>query len=177
MKKELKIRQFHPNAEKHSIIWLFFKPSTHIFGGIAENFPRVKRLFIVTQSITFVENENFVGLETLEELHLQHNLIETLPEDAFEGLVNMKQLHLSYNRIKEIPEQIFCNLKAIQVIAINSNAIMKFPSKLFKANKQLRVIATYKNPANSNDLDISQSPGVKLYNESKLTFYQGNREL
>jgi Leucine-rich repeat (LRR) protein len=115
----------------------------------------------VNQKIKYLERGNFKHQGTLQELHLNNNQIENLPEDAFSDLRNLKQLILSYNKIEQLPEKIFKNLKNIERIDLRYNRIHVFSVNLVASNLKLEIFLTEENPANSSNIDIRRIPTVK----------------
>jgi Leucine-rich repeat (LRR) protein len=145
--KHLKIRLSHPSAAVIESLNIKFSPSHYVFTGIAENFPKLKHLSVIKQSIKFVERENFAGLESLETLRLYRNQIESLPEDAFYDLPNLKILNLSCNQIKQFPTNIFSKLAKVEEIWINDN------------------------PGTTDNVNFSGISQVKLYNETTRYYF------
>jgi Leucine-rich repeat (LRR) protein len=124
----LKFRPIFDGLPSIEALWLLFKPSKHIFNGIGEYFPNLKRLEISQQLIKFVERENFANMKNLEELRLQSNKIEFLPEDVFWDLTNLKIVNLSNNRLVELPAKLLMNSKQIKEVDTKNNRIRKSSS-------------------------------------------------
>ena len=57
--------------------------------------------------------ESFIRLEALEELYLDSNQLECLP-DAIGNLINLKELDILENKIAELPKS-FIKLKQLEI--------------------------------------------------------------
>jgi Leucine-rich repeat (LRR) protein len=105
--RNLKITQSHRNATNAENVKIEFRPSNHIFAGIAENFPKLKILRIVRQKIKSIERENFADLWNLKELWLDGNEIQSLNENVFEELTNLQILDIKNNKLTSLPEHMW----------------------------------------------------------------------
>lgn len=163
--RNLKIKptfSFSSSSSDIQIVHLNFKPSTHIYSGIGDGFPNLEGLYIATQTIQFIERDNFVNLEQLSKLGLQSNKIEYLPKDVFYDLVNLKELFLNNNRIKKLPEQVFGNLRRVERIYLNSNKIEFLPRNLFTNNDELYSIYIYENVLKIVDVDFTKVAKLEI---------------
>lgn len=124
-----------------------FTLSPHIFTGIGENFPKLKSLCIIDQSIEVIEREDFLGLVNLEGLFLNGNKINFLPGDVLYDLQNLRYFDISRNLIK------------------------RFHPNIFKMLTNIEGIGAYGNPGKMNEIDFS-TINVKFFNETVKYYYK-----
>ena len=98
---------------------------------------RLDRLFNLTSlliqwsNLTKLVDNDFIGLENLEYLHLGNNLLRNLSGDVFWRLSNLKTLTLRDNLIFELPKDIFeYNLK-LEGIYLANNQIKYINPTIF----------------------------------------------
>ena len=167
----MKIRKSSEGPADVGHLFFDFRPSKHIFAGLGENFPNVVFLYIIDQGIKFVERNNFIGLQKLENLFMRDNQIEFLPEDVFNDLSSLKRLYLTNNFIMELPEKLFMNLINIEEIGFDGNHIKSLPTNLFLNNLNLKMLTLYCDELKLNDFDLSAMPNVKLFNITHCVYY------
>lgn len=150
------------NSADVKMLKIDFKSSTHIFPGIGETFPNLRRLRIDNQSIEIVERENFEGLEQLEVLDFSRNQIKYFINNIFWDLQNLTILAFSDNQIELLQKETFQNLKQITEINFSNNKIEHFPKDLFKNNLMLKRMFAYKNPLKTVDIDFTKLKKLRI---------------
>jgi Leucine-rich repeat (LRR) protein len=166
----LKIRLIDPKISNFTAISLNFKPFTHVFLGIGDNFPKLDTLTISKQNISVVQRQSFKRLEKLEYLNLEENQIEFLLEEIFWDLPNLKFLNISNNRISQLPAKIFINLRNIATIDFSNNRVKEVPSSLFQNNLKLKTIDVSFNGLRTNQINVSMIPNVVIINQFEGVF-------
>ncbi len=85
--------------------------------------------------------ETIPGIESVRELLLAHNYLETIPEGIFDKLSNLKILDLSYNQLKYLPHDILkLNLDKLN---LTGNPIAPAQEKVLKEKFGDKVIVDY----------------------------------
>ncbi|XP_061466572.1 leucine-rich repeat-containing G-protein coupled receptor 4 isoform X1 [Rhineura floridana] len=83
---------------------------------------------------------SFKGCSSLEEISLQHNLIEEIKEDIFQGLTSLRTLDLSRNLIHRVYKEAFTTLGAITNLDLSFNALTSFPTGGLAGLNQLKLV-------------------------------------
>ncbi|KAJ3449384.1 hypothetical protein M0812_05531 [Anaeramoeba flamelloides] len=103
------------------------------------------------------------GLQNLQHLHLDANMIVEISEKSFQGLSSLERLILSYNQIENLPKLLMkdlCNLKRFEIDGNNLKTI----GKGFQALKKLKILE-----ANGNELVEIDQQVFKLPKLEKLS--------
>ena len=88
---------------------------------------------------------DLIQFENLEELHLNHNLLEEFPVEL-QKLPNLKVLLLNHNKIRVIPEWIV-GLEKLQVLQMHHNPLEDIPLKHIASMPQLVCLGFPNEPA------------------------------
>ena len=102
----------------------------------------VRRLRILTAGIAELQEDDFSGLDSLEELFLDDNQLSTLPEEIFSELTSLKILSLKQNPLTSLPAGLFNGLDNLQDLAMIPNHLSSLPAGIFSglsSLQQLRV--------------------------------------
>lgn len=75
-----------------------------------------------------------------EELYLDTNNIQEIPEELTKRLVYLVRIDLSYNKLRAIPAKIFSNLTRLETLILSYNKIQCLESAAFKGLKNLRIL-------------------------------------
>lgn len=65
----------------------------------------------------------FTGVEQLQRLHLSHNQIDTIADNAFTNLINLQYIDLRHNRINRIKANLYSNLNHLIALHLEENPI------------------------------------------------------
>ncbi|XP_025085214.1 toll-like receptor Tollo [Pomacea canaliculata] len=85
-------------------------PLPHLHKKLQELFRGISMLTYVSigySSIKTITSATFIGVPHVEEINLDKNVIEVLPDGVFDHLVNLTVLRVSYNRLSVIRETTF----------------------------------------------------------------------
>ena len=63
----------------------------------------------------------FVGLSVLRELHLSHNLLQSIEENNILGLEELHVLALDHNRLTSLPADLFTRLAKLRILNLHHN--------------------------------------------------------
>ena len=70
-------------------------------------------------------------LTALRKIHLQHNMITTIPQRVFERLPNLEVLHLRHNKLRFLSsDNLFQNMNNLSVLDLSGNHLGTWPSTL-----------------------------------------------
>uniref|UniRef100_A0A3B3R908 Leucine-rich repeat-containing G-protein coupled receptor 4 n=1 Tax=Paramormyrops kingsleyae TaxID=1676925 RepID=A0A3B3R908_9TELE len=75
----------------------------------------------------------------IEEMYLQHNVIQQIHRDTFQGMASLHTLDLSRNEIKYIHKDSFLSLWALTNLDLSLNLLSSFPTAGLSAVSQLKL--------------------------------------
>ncbi|KAG8438226.1 hypothetical protein GDO86_008788 [Hymenochirus boettgeri] len=81
----------------------------------------------------------FEGCSALEEVYLQHNLIQEVQNESFRGLTALRVLDLSQNKIQTIHNEAFTTLKALTNLDLSFNDLSSFSTVGLHGVNQLKL--------------------------------------
>lgn len=76
--------------------------------------------------ITSLHHDSFRNMSQLQNINLQNNQLEYLPDDLFNDQSNLKILWLDSNKLKNISGKIFKHIPRLRSLQLGSNAIKQF---------------------------------------------------
>ncbi|KAL5273266.1 hypothetical protein ACFFRR_000185 [Megaselia abdita] len=89
------------------------------------------KMFNVSQNqISKISKSDFQNLPVLEELSLDDNNLDDIPEDSFGGMKSLVTLSLARNKIHRISEETFKNLPKLKNLNLQQNLIAESPTGL-----------------------------------------------
>ena len=117
-----------------------------------ERLDRVRGDLVLTDSgITALQSGDFQDLPNVDELRLNRNDLETLPDDVFDGLDGLRRLYLNDNDLSELPDGVFDGLDGLRRLYLNDNDLDDLPDGAFDHLESLRRLRL-------NDNDLSELP-------------------
>lgn len=116
-----------------------------------------KNLYVFKNGIMTLDQEDFIGLESLEMLDLSQNKLNELPDCVFEPLSTLRNLDLSSNQITHISQESFTGLELLERLYLHSNAIKSIHPSAFDGLEQLLELKLYRN-------EITTVPALKMPN-------------
>ena len=106
---------------------------TGAFNGV-----KLKRLYLVKIGVTTLQADAFSDLsDTLEELYLHENAIDTIADTAFNGLHKLRDLSLRNNHLNVVSSVWFKQLSALLNLELNDNYIETIADGFFNGIKQI----------------------------------------
>jgi hypothetical protein len=100
----------------------------------------------IGNNITTIENNTFINVgETLFQLQLTNDNIQTLDVDSFAGLSNLIYLYIYFNNMAPPPVGTFDHLTSLQLIDFDSSNFGVIDDTLFRENRELRAIFAERN--------------------------------
>ena len=115
---------------------------------------RVKILNFDFNFISFIENDAFVDLRSLEILSLAFNNLNQVNLTNLAGLFSLKFMNLSYNQIEVIEVDSFKDLNKLLVLDLSFNKLTSIDNNLFQGLLNL------------NDLNLISENNFQFYNKS-----------
>ena len=106
---------------------------------------RVTRLDIGRQGLTSLRADDFDGLTSLQELHLNNNQLSALPDGAFDGLTSLQVLRLDGNQLAALPDGAFDGLTSLQTLWLQGNQLAALPDGAFDGLTSLQWLALQEN--------------------------------
>jgi Leucine-rich repeat (LRR) protein len=85
-------------------------------------------LSLENNDISEIVPGTFETISSLEELHLQYNIIEHLESDVFRGLVKLLYIDLEGNKLQYLHPDTFCRLKNLQGLLLLKNPDLQIPT-------------------------------------------------
>ena len=105
----------------------------------------ITRLRLRASGITILRENDFSGLNSLQDLWLSHNSLRSLPEGVFSELGSLKSLGLSGNSLDALPESVFMGLHSLQQLFLHDNRLHLLPEEVFRGLNNLRELTLYEN--------------------------------
>lgn len=136
---------------------------------IFEHMKKLSELNLYGNRLIAVPESLIAVAESLQFLHLGHNVIEIINEDSFVGLVELKQLNISaITTLKEITKNAFKDLISLEVLACHNNAqLSRFNLENLLDMKHLKEIDLSKNALTSLDFSENDLKQVSKGNDTK----------
>ncbi|XP_051170282.1 relaxin receptor 1 isoform X2 [Leptopilina boulardi] len=100
--------------------------------------PVLDQLFLDENNLEEIPETLFAGLPKLKTLSLEGNKIKRIAKNAFQHFENLTELNLAYNKIKKIEPILFQSLVSLQKLSIGYNFIENFPVTALDTLKDLR---------------------------------------
>ena len=95
------------------------------------------RMELSRKQITTLEEGDFIGLENLTSLVLEHNQFTTLDSNIFTGLNSLTYLSLNTNAITTLPSGVFSGLPSLTSLALEITPLTTLDSNLFSGLNSL----------------------------------------
>jgi hypothetical protein len=96
----------------------------------------------------------FFGALQIRNLNLQNNQIDDINVDALYGLHALHIIDLSRNRLRTLPSNVFLWRRIIRSINLNNNVIEVLPGDIFQDNRVVNTIALSNNNINALGRDF-----------------------
>lgn len=114
-----------------------------------------KNLYVFKNGIETLDQEDFIGLESLEMLDLSQNKLKELPDCVFEPLSSLRNLDLSSNQLTHISQESFAGLELLERLYLHSNTIKSIQPAAFDGLEQLLELKLYRN-------ELTMVPALKM---------------
>ena len=101
---------------------------------------RITQLSIANANLTALQEHDFSGLISLENIGLTDNPLTTLPEGIFSGLSNLESLFFPANSLTTLPEGIFQGLPKLRDINLDANSLTELREGIFRGLDNLEYL-------------------------------------
>ncbi|XP_026147568.1 leucine-rich repeat-containing protein 19-like [Mastacembelus armatus] len=114
------------------------------------NCSSVTKLMIEKNLITLDETDRLAlaSYPTLVELHLDGNLVTSIPARYFSVIPHLRVLSLSRNTISSLHPEAFSDLYALKKLDLSHNLLTSLPAQLFRGLSHLQTLHLQENPWN-----------------------------
>lgn len=130
-----------------------FDPNTQVLimdGNVlqvlrAKSFLNVKlnnlqRIHCERCGITTIDDNTFLSVTNLVELHLAHNFLSSVPTIALQNCPNLRKVYFNYNSITKLSNNSFADLIQLQIIDLSNNQIDTIEAHAFFGLKNLKTL-------------------------------------
>ncbi|GAB6022859.1 defense response [Chamberlinius hualienensis] len=98
--------------------------------------PKLTKLILIENNITFIEKDSFDNLTYLNYLALGKNQLN-IQNEVFKNVFKLEYLDLAYNEQEDIPVNLFSSLYNLKTLLLHHNKIRNLPDGLFDSLPQL----------------------------------------
>ncbi|KAJ1527379.1 hypothetical protein ONE63_007363 [Megalurothrips usitatus] len=104
----------------------------YLFPNSFRAHPRLRRLLLGQNKLTFFPGELLSGLRYLEEVDLGGNLLKAVDDMDFARLPRLRELDLSHNQLEALSETAFHNSTQLQVLQLAGNRLERLSERTFE---------------------------------------------
>ena len=118
--------------------------------------PSIQGLSFAKSGIHVIQQNTFLGLESLKVLNLSHNILTTLPPTVCQNLPQLKILRVDNNRLANLTSDLLkgqCEQQLLR-LDLSNNDLINFPNDLFNKTNKMRT------------LELRQNRLIQLFNDS-----------
>lgn len=113
--------------------------------GLSNFFKNLERLTIYKSNLLTLRFTDFIGLEHLEQIFIIGNSIQFIDERTFQSVPHLRILDLSDNKITAIPFQTFASSVELNILTLSRNMIRIFDIEPFPVGSGLRELRINRN--------------------------------
>jgi len=106
----------------------------------------------------------------LQELSLNHNQLQSLPETLLQTCTQLQQLYLNSNQLQSLPETLLQTCTQLKILWMNSNQLQSLPKTLLQTCTQLQVLHL-----NSNQLQSLPETLLQTCTQLKILWMNSNQ--
>lgn len=137
--------RFPDTVQLHNIL-LIGNNITRIEDNTFETQSELRILQLTLNEIEEVQEDAFVGLESLEVLAILYNRIANLPDRTLHPLINAVAIDLRGNQIERIQEELFAQNSNLETLLLEGNRISAIsPRFLQQARRSLHTLHLFQN--------------------------------
>ena len=103
-------------------------------------FKNLKKFEISHGSLTYISQNDFSGLSSLQTVFITRTLLSSIPENTFDSLTSLETLILSDNKIRQLKLKTFEKLLNLTKISLSENMLEILPLKMFENNLKIEEI-------------------------------------
>ncbi len=106
-------------------------------GATRESLASIVRLDLRGRSIRSLGKDDLAGLVSLEQLDLEENLLEELPQGFLDAPLRLRGLYLGHNRLQSLDPSLLRNLEELRTLWLGGNQLVALPEGLLDSNPAL----------------------------------------
>jgi hypothetical protein len=131
-------------VEKEQTVWISFNGSerfVHLTQNLLKESPNLNSLRILHTKIPILR-DNLFGpkFRQIMKLHLCHNGIKMIEDEAFVHMSNLEAISLSHNEIQSLSRKVFENNLKLVWISLKGNRIKMIATEAFQNSNKLKWI-------------------------------------
>ena len=107
---------------------------------ITRSFPSLSNLALRDNIIEHLKNAGRVEIESILDINIGNNSLQSISELTFSGLLHLKFLHLDYNRIHVIHKKAFASLYNLKFLWLQFNQLLVVQSSWFRDLNSLETL-------------------------------------
>ncbi|KAE8737964.1 hypothetical protein FOCC_FOCC016568 [Frankliniella occidentalis] len=104
----------------------------YLFPNSFRSHPRLRRLVLNQNKLTFFPGELLAGLRYLEEVNLSGNLLKAVDDMDFARLPRLRELDLTNNQLEALSETAFHNSTQLQMLWLAGNRLERLSERTFE---------------------------------------------
>ncbi|XP_077992267.1 uncharacterized protein LOC144446392 [Glandiceps talaboti] len=101
---------------------------------------QLEELYLQGNTINWIPNDTFSNVPNLKKLNLTNNSLHSLPGELFSPLEHLQELDLSFNMIDTLPLELFQNLTELEVLHLSSNKLTEMHPIHFRGMTDLKIL-------------------------------------
>ena len=117
-----------------------FAEITSLQEGDFSGLTSLQELYLNGNQLSLLPAGVFSGLTALERLDLQENQLSSLLAGVFSGLTALRELDLDRNQLSLLPASVFSRLTAVTSIDLSGNALSSLPAGVFSGLTSLETL-------------------------------------
>ena len=104
--------------------------------------------------ISNLQEDDFAGLSSVQQLDLRHNALESLPAGVFSGLSSLEFLWLADNALSSLPADLFSDATSLIRLRLQNNDLASLPAGVFSDLSSLEILTLGNNAIASLPEDV-----------------------
>ena len=130
------VPQFQPSNTTYHMLRIYWRTTMPTVQAGAFKGLKVKEVNLGGLEITTIQPGAFSDLgDILEELYLNNNHLQTIPDDGFKGLQQLTHLSLQYNRLNTVNPALFRDMSQLYSLRLSYNQLDSIPDDTFTSFK------------------------------------------
>ncbi|CAG7817112.1 unnamed protein product [Allacma fusca] len=120
-------------------------------GGASSCLAELRSFDISHNTLRSLGRGRLERMKRLQDLHLDHNWLEELHDEALIGLSQLRTLNLSSNRLVALPPKFFSNSKFLRDLDLHNNSLTSLSSEALLPLEHLQVLDVSSNSLTATD--------------------------
>ncbi|KAJ8021893.1 Leucine-rich repeat and fibronectin type-III domain-containing protein 5 [Holothuria leucospilota] len=120
-----------PNQDQQGVLHMQNAKIVRLPVGVFRGYSHVRVLDVSQNNISVIQPGAFVGMVSLDKLHLNSNSLEIINFTTFAGAEKIRYLNLARNKIYAIEPGSFAGLRRLMLLNLNINKLTSIPADVF----------------------------------------------